>query len=169
MTETAPPSLQDEGVPSTSLREISLLRELKHPNVVRLINVLSDKGVLVLVFEFLDQVWCVGVICWSVCPILRCWCRYAFGHFSSSAFPAPLCVGNNDCSVAALLDRSVVPNFDGLLLVLLQDLKAYMDSIRTPMRSLLLKSYVQQVCAAKRLLLGGAALEIELFCRYRSC
>lgn len=29
----------DEGVPSTSIREISLLKELKHENIVKLIDV----------------------------------------------------------------------------------------------------------------------------------
>ena len=27
---------EDEGIPSTAIREISLLRELRHPNIVRL-------------------------------------------------------------------------------------------------------------------------------------
>ncbi|GMR32772.1 hypothetical protein PMAYCL1PPCAC_02967, partial [Pristionchus mayeri] len=46
-----------EGVPSTCIREISLLRELNHSNIVRLydvVHVASDMN-LFLVFEFMDQ------------------------------------------------------------------------------------------------------------------
>lgn len=28
---------EDEGIPSTAIREISLLKELRHPNIVRLV------------------------------------------------------------------------------------------------------------------------------------
>ena len=43
-----------EGVPSTAIREISLLRELRHPNVVALHEILHVDQKLYLVFEFLD-------------------------------------------------------------------------------------------------------------------
>jgi len=46
---------EDEGVPSTAIREISLLKELNHPNIVRLVNVLLIENKLYLVFEFLDK------------------------------------------------------------------------------------------------------------------
>ena len=46
---------EDEGIPSTAIREIALLRELQHPNIVRLVNVLHTDKKLTLVFEFLDQ------------------------------------------------------------------------------------------------------------------
>ena len=36
-----------------SLREISILRELEHPNIVKLIDVIMDEKKLYLVFEFL--------------------------------------------------------------------------------------------------------------------
>ena len=46
--------VQDEGIPSTAVREISLLREMgDHPNVVRLQNILHQDEKLYLVFEFL--------------------------------------------------------------------------------------------------------------------
>jgi cyclin-dependent kinase 2 len=45
----------DEGVPSTAIREISLLKELRHPNVVELKNVVHSEQKLYLIFEYLDH------------------------------------------------------------------------------------------------------------------
>ncbi|RPB13682.1 Pkinase-domain-containing protein [Morchella conica CCBAS932] len=46
---------EDEGVPSTAIREISLLKEMSDPNIVRLLNIIhADGHKLYLVFEFLD-------------------------------------------------------------------------------------------------------------------
>lgn len=47
--------VEDEGVPSTALREISLLKELDHPNVVKLLDVEHSEQRLYLVFEWLVQ------------------------------------------------------------------------------------------------------------------
>lgn len=46
---------EDEGIPSTAIREISLLKLLEHPNIVRLHDVVHSETQLTLVFEYLDQ------------------------------------------------------------------------------------------------------------------
>uniref|UniRef100_A0A8C4RHD2 Cyclin-dependent kinase 1 n=1 Tax=Erpetoichthys calabaricus TaxID=27687 RepID=A0A8C4RHD2_ERPCA len=46
---------EEEGVPSTAIREISLLKELQHPNIVCLQDVLMQESRLYLVFEFLSM------------------------------------------------------------------------------------------------------------------
>lgn len=45
----------DEGIPSTAIREISLLKELKHPNIVSLLDVLMEESKLYLIFEYLTM------------------------------------------------------------------------------------------------------------------
>ena len=44
----------DEGVPPTSIREISLLKELKNENIVNLIDVSLEEDKLYLIFEYLN-------------------------------------------------------------------------------------------------------------------
>jgi len=50
-----PIQYEEEGVPSTAIREVSLLKECDHPNVIRLHEVLSVPAALYLVFESLDM------------------------------------------------------------------------------------------------------------------
>ncbi|KAE8210934.1 hypothetical protein CF319_g7004 [Tilletia indica] len=45
---------EEEGVPSTAIREISLLKETRDDNIVRLFDVIHQDSKLYLVFEFLD-------------------------------------------------------------------------------------------------------------------
>jgi len=59
----------DEGVPCTSIREISLLRDLKHINIVTLHDIVHTNRSLTLIFEYLDKDLkqymdsCNGVLC----------------------------------------------------------------------------------------------------------
>lgn len=46
--------MDEDGVPSSSLREIGLLKDLRHPNVLRLLDVQICASNLYLVFEHLD-------------------------------------------------------------------------------------------------------------------
>lgn len=44
-----------EGIPSSSLREIAALKNLKHPNILDLYDIVHTRHNLFLVFEYLDQ------------------------------------------------------------------------------------------------------------------
>lgn len=57
---------REEGIPSTAIREIALLKELDHPNIerfvgmstfvtCRLYDVIHTENCLTMVFEYLDQ------------------------------------------------------------------------------------------------------------------
>ncbi|CCW59943.1 unnamed protein product [Phytomonas sp. EM1] len=45
----------DEGIPQTALREVSVLQEVHHPNIVNLLDVICSDGKLYLIFEFVDR------------------------------------------------------------------------------------------------------------------
>lgn len=45
----------EEGAPSTAIREISLMKELRHENIVRLHDVVHTENKLMLVFEYMDK------------------------------------------------------------------------------------------------------------------
>jgi serine/threonine protein kinase len=46
---------EDEGIPSTAIREISILKQLKHPNIVRLVDLIHGEKKLYLVFEYMEH------------------------------------------------------------------------------------------------------------------
>lgn len=49
---------EEEGIPFTAIREASLLKDLKHANIVRLHDIIPAKEHLVLVFEYLHTDLC---------------------------------------------------------------------------------------------------------------
>jgi len=46
---------EDEGIPSTAIREISILKQLRHPNIVDLKDLIHGEKKLYLIFEYLDH------------------------------------------------------------------------------------------------------------------
>lgn len=46
---------EDEGTPSTAVREVAILKQLQHQNIVQLHDVIHTETSLTLVFEYLDQ------------------------------------------------------------------------------------------------------------------
>lgn len=45
----------EDGIPSSSLREIAALKNLKHPNILELLEIVHTGTSIYLVFEYLDQ------------------------------------------------------------------------------------------------------------------
>uniref|UniRef100_A0A0N5CIE0 Protein kinase domain-containing protein n=1 Tax=Strongyloides papillosus TaxID=174720 RepID=A0A0N5CIE0_STREA len=45
--------VEDDGVPATTIREVAMLREVRHPNIVSLEAVIMQPKKIVLVFEFI--------------------------------------------------------------------------------------------------------------------
>jgi len=46
---------EDEGIPSTAIREISLLKTLKHENIVPLREIIYKDEKLYLIFDYLEK------------------------------------------------------------------------------------------------------------------
>lgn len=46
---------ESEGVPSTAIREISLLKDLKHPAIIQLYDIIVADHSLYMVFELLNM------------------------------------------------------------------------------------------------------------------
>lgn len=46
---------RDEGIPATTIREMALLRELEHPNIIHLQGVIMEEHRVFLIFEFIDM------------------------------------------------------------------------------------------------------------------
>jgi serine/threonine protein kinase len=45
----------EEGIPQTALREVSILQEIHHVNIVNLLDVICADGKLYLIFEYVEQ------------------------------------------------------------------------------------------------------------------
>ena len=46
---------KDEGIPITALREMCILKHLKHENIVQLHEIIQDIDKIILIFEYVDQ------------------------------------------------------------------------------------------------------------------
>jgi serine/threonine protein kinase len=46
--------VQSEGIPSTTMREICLLRKLSHPNIIQLKDILIEEEEISLIFDYAD-------------------------------------------------------------------------------------------------------------------
>lgn len=71
---------EDEGAPFTAIREASLLKELKHANIVTLHDIVHTRETLTFVFEFVVSlhfvvIWithkCIHILNMSDCNTIR--------------------------------------------------------------------------------------------------
>jgi len=102
---------EDEGIPSTAIREISILKELQHPNIVRLHDVIHTEKKLTLVFEFLDQ---------DLKKFLDAWSEQGLNQNTIKSMLYQLLKGVSFCHDRRVLHRDLKPqnlliNSDGEL------------------------------------------------------
>lgn len=90
----------EDGMPSTALREIALLKELKdHQNIVRLLNLFYKPNKLVLVFEYLEN-------------DLKKYMRSLNGRLPPATvknFAFQLCRGVEFCHASRIIHRDLKP------------------------------------------------------------
>ena len=46
---------KEEGIPITALREMCILKNLKHENIIELYEIIQDIDKIYLIFEYADQ------------------------------------------------------------------------------------------------------------------
>lgn len=86
-----------EGVPSYTLREVSILKSLKHENIVELLDILPAEHALHLVFEYLDG-------------DLRFWMdTHILSENNRRSFMRQILVGINFCHSKRVLHRDLKP------------------------------------------------------------
>ena len=44
----------EEGIPSTALREISLIKQLEHPNIIKIQEIIYEEKSVEIIFDFVD-------------------------------------------------------------------------------------------------------------------
>jgi serine/threonine protein kinase len=90
---------EDDGIPSTAIREIAILKELRHENIVRLMDMFCKPGELVLVCELADT-------------DLKKHMRALNGHLTPAAvkdFSRQLLVAVEFCHAHRVLHRDLKP------------------------------------------------------------
>jgi len=89
---------EDEGVPPTAIREISLLKEVcQHPNVITLREVLHSSQKLYLVFDFVDR------------DLKKHMERTTLSPTTVKSFLFQLCAGIAHCHSRRILHRDLKP------------------------------------------------------------
>jgi serine/threonine protein kinase len=88
---------EDEGVPGTAIREVSLLKELQHESIVGLHDVIHEQNKLYLAFEFMTQ------------DLKKCLDEKRLNAFQVKSFMRQLLVGVKFCHTRRVLHRDLKP------------------------------------------------------------